>query len=137
MTPDPLRQAVFRLRYLAVALAAALGLAKAVAQEGWSKEQYTSENGLLQNRVHAMERDPWGGLLIGTEGGLVRFDGENFQQIGIPSPEGMLPSRVLEIVPITDGGYVVRDAGSRQFLYKNNELTAITGEAPARKPTAR
>lgn len=137
MTPDPLRQAVFRLRYMAVALAAALGLAKAVAQEGWSKEQYTSENGLLQNRVHAMERDPWGGLLIGTEGGLVRFDGENFQQIGIPSPEGMLPSRVLEIVPITDGGYVVRDAGSRQFLYKNNELTAITGEAPARKPTAR
>ncbi|MBS1570235.1 MAG: hypothetical protein JST45_12475 [Bacteroidetes bacterium] len=136
MSPEPLWQAVPWRRYVAAAAVAVLGVV-AVAQDGWSKEQYTSENGLLQNRVHAMERDPWGGLLIGTEGGLVRFDGENFQQIGIPSPEGMLPSRVLEIVPITDGGYVVRDAGSRQFLYRNNELTAITGDAPARKPTAR
>lgn len=138
MTSYPVLRAVLRLRWVGMAIAAAIGVPGAFAQDGWSKEQYTSENGLLQNRVHAMERDRWGGLLIGTEGGLVRFDGENFEQIGIPSPEGMLPSRVLEIVPLTDGGgYVVRDAGSRQYVYKNNQLTAITGEAPARKPSAR
>src|SRR5574337_347301 len=98
MTSYPVLRAVLRLRWVGMAIAAAIGVPGAFAQDGWSKEQYTSENGLLQNRVHAMERDRWGGLLIGTEGGLVRFDGENFEQIGIPSPEGMLPSRVLEIV---------------------------------------
>lgn len=107
------------------------------AQETWTREQYTSENGLLQNRVHAMERDQWGGLLVGTEGGLVRFDGESFRQIGMPAPEGMRPSRVLEIVPVPDKTFVVRDAGSRQYLYKSGELTSITGDAPARKPLSR
>ncbi|MCC6841069.1 MAG: hypothetical protein IT230_13010 [Flavobacteriales bacterium] len=107
------------------------------AQNTWSFEQYTSENGLLQNRVHAMEHDPWGALLIGTEGGLVRFDGENFKQIGISAPEGMRPGRVLEIVPVPGKAYVIRDAGSRQYLYKNDALFPITDDAPARKPLSR
>lgn len=106
-------------------------------QDTWTWEQFTSENGLLQNRVHAMEHDPWGALLIGTEGGLVRFDGENFRQIGIKAPEGVRPSRVLEIVPLPGDAFVVRDAGSRQYLYQNDGLTAITDNAPARKPLSR
>ncbi|HMN05882.1 MAG TPA: ATP-binding protein [Flavobacteriales bacterium] len=115
----------------------ALAQGAAVGQDSWSREQYTSENGLLQNRVHAIELDPWGGILIGTEGGLVRFDGENFKQIGIPAPEGLLPSRVLEIMPVPGPAYVIRDAGSRLFLYKDNVLTPITADAPARKPLSR
>lgn len=106
-------------------------------QNAWKGEQYTSENGLLQNRVHAIEHDPWGGILVGTEGGLVRFDGEHFKQIGIPAPEGMLPSRVLEIVPVPGNAYVIRDAGSHLYLYRNNELEPITADAPARKPLSR
>ncbi len=107
------------------------------AQETWTWEQFTSENGLLQNRVHAMEHDPWGALLIGTEGGLVRFDGEKFKQIGLSAPEGMRPSRVLEIVPVSTDAFVIRDAGSRQYLYKDGGLTPITDSAPARKPLSR
>lgn len=117
--------------------ASALATVCANAQEYWSREQYTSENGLLQNRVHAIDQDPWGGLLIGTEGGLVRFDGENFRQIGISAPEGMLPSRVLEIIPVAGSRYVVRDAGSRLFVYDGHGLAPITGDAPARKPISR
>lgn len=107
------------------------------AAEVWTREQYTSEDGLLQNRVHAMDRDPWGGLLIGTEGGLVRFDGQNFRQIGIPSPEGLRPSRVLEIIAVPGGAFVVRDAGSRQFIYRDNALVSVTDSAPARRHTSR
>lgn len=130
--PGPFNQR--RLWPTLVVLLLSSGLA---AQETWKAEQYTSENGLLQNRVHAIEHDPWGGLLIGTEGGLVRFDGERFMQIGIPAPEGLVPSRVLEIVPVPDQAYVVRDAGSRLFLYHNNKLEPITADAPARKPVSR
>lgn len=108
-----------------------------IAQGTWSRRQYTSESGLLQNRVHAMERDEWGALIVGTEGGLVRFDGERFKQIGIPAPEGMRPSRVIDMLHAADGSLVVRDAGSRQYLYKDDVLLPITGDAPARKPTSR
>lgn len=107
------------------------------AQDTWTREQYTSENGLLQNRVHAMVLDQWGALVIGTEGGLVRFDGVNFKQIGIPAAEGLRPSRVLEILPVPGDAFIIRDAGSRQYLYSAKELTSITGDAPARKPTSR
>lgn len=107
------------------------------AQETWHREQYMSENGLLQNRVHVMVRDRWGALLIGTEGGLVRFDGHHFKQLGIPSAEGMKPSRVLEIQPTTEGDFVVRDAGCRQFLYRQETLLSITGDAPTRQYASR
>jgi len=71
----------------------------ALAQDEWSQQQFMSENGLLQNRVHAMVRDRWGALVIGTEGGLVRFDGDHFKRIGISAVDGIRPSRVLDILP--------------------------------------
>jgi signal transduction histidine kinase len=102
------------------------------AQHAWYREQFMSENGLLQNRVHAMVRDPWGALLIGTEGGLVRYDGHHFRQLGISAPEGMRPSRVLDILPTNDGAFVIRDAGCRQFVIRNDKLDGVTMDAPAR-----
>lgn len=126
----------FRLAWL-MALGMGWSWIPVHGQDSWRSEQYTSENGLLQNRVHAMELDPWGGILAGTEGGLVRFDGEHFKQIGIPAPEGMLPSRVLEIIPVPDHAYVIRDAGSHLYLYRDNRLEPITADAPARKPLSR
>ncbi len=107
------------------------------AQEVWYSEQFMSESGLLQNRVHDMVMDEWGALLIGTEGGLVRFDGQRFRQVGVRSPEGMKPTRVLEILLAQDGGYVVRDAGCRLYLFRNGTLTSITGDAPSRQYLSR
>ncbi|MBP7450773.1 MAG: hypothetical protein KA817_12120, partial [Flavobacteriales bacterium] len=96
-----------------------------------------SENGLLQNRVHAMVRDRWGALLIGTEGGLVRFDGHHFKQIGLPAKEGIRPSRVLDILPTASGEYVIRDAGCRQYVYAKEVLAPVTADAPTRQFTSR
>lgn len=108
-----------------------------LAQVEWTHVQYMSESGLLQNRVHAMVKDRWGGLLIGTEGGLVRFDGDHFTQIGYAAQDGIRPSRVLDILPIVTGEVVVRDAGSRHYLYANDELTPITADAPNRQWASR
>ncbi|MGV3636156.1 MAG: ATP-binding protein [Flavobacteriales bacterium] len=107
------------------------------AQETWSSEQFMSENGLLQNRVHVMVKDRWGALIIGTEGGLVRFDGHHFKQLGIRSAEGIRPSRVLDILPTQEGTYVIRDAGCRQYLFADDEVRAITASAPTRQYTSR
>ncbi len=91
-----------------------------------------SEDGLLQNRVHTMLQDRWGALVIGTEGGLVRYDGHHFKQIGISAPDGMHPSRVLDMVVTYDGDFVIRDAGCRQFLMRDGQFSGITMDAPAR-----
>lgn len=107
------------------------------AQDTWHREQYMSESGLLQNRVHVMVRDRWGALLIGTEGGLVRFDGDHFKQIGIQAAEGIRPSRVLEVVAVENGDHIIRDAGCRQYLYVNDELRSISAEAPTRQYISR
>lgn len=109
----------------------------AQSQGQWTRKQFTSENGLLQNRVHAMDMDEHGELLIGTEGGLVRFDGEVFRQVGIMEAGGMQPSRVLDIISLADGSFVVRDASCRQYLVKGNAIRAINPQAPARRPSAR
>lgn len=125
------------LGLLAAATCLLLNLGPLTAQETWYSEQFMSESGLLQNRVHDMVKDRWGALLIGTEGGLVRFDGHHFRQIGINSPEGMKPSRVLEIILTTEGKYVVRDAGCRQYVYEHDSIVSITGDAPTRQYTSR
>jgi len=107
------------------------------AQQVWSTAHYMSESGLLQNRVHVMVRDQWGALLIGTEGGFVRFDGDHFKQIGNLAHEGIRPTRVLDILPTGSGEFVIRDAGCRQYVYANNVLTPITADAPTRQFASR
>lgn len=109
----------------------------AQSQGEWTRKQFTSENGLLQNRVHAMDVDEHGDLLIGTEGGLVRFDGEVFRQVGIMEAGGMQPSRVLDIISLPDNSFVVRDASCRQYLVKGNMIHPLNPEVPARRPAAR
>ncbi|HET7346543.1 MAG TPA: two-component regulator propeller domain-containing protein, partial [Acidobacteriaceae bacterium] len=79
---------VFRLRaavgfcgaWIALAIPArALDPHTAVAQYGF--QSWQTDTGLPQNTVHAIVQGRNGFLWIATEGGLVRFDGEQFSVI--------------------------------------------------------
>lgn len=48
------------------------------AQQNYSVTHYTSENGLPQNSIKTIFADPEGFIWLGTEDGLVRFDGQQF-----------------------------------------------------------
>ena len=49
---------------------------------------YTSENGLPANGIQSIELDKKSGFLwVGTQAGLVRFDGHSFKSF-LPSKEG-------------------------------------------------
>lgn len=139
MTMTATRGYRFGMRAAAWACTLTLPVMVVLAQPGekWSRVQFTSDNGLLQNRVHAMEVDEQGNLLVGTEGGLVRFDGEVFRQVGIQGVGGIQPSRVLDIISLPDRTFVVRDASCRQYHYKDGRVTALNQDAPARRPTSR
>jgi len=51
-------------------------------------KKFTTENGLLTNVVKSINQDQWGFVWIGTDAGLLRYDGFNFQIFlnELPSP---------------------------------------------------
>ena len=44
-----------------------------------SEQIYTTEDGLLSNKIHTIHKDTYGFIWIGTETGLNRFDGQSFE----------------------------------------------------------
>ncbi|MCF2445028.1 ATP-binding protein [Dyadobacter sp. CY345] len=49
-----------------------------LAQKNYAVTHYTSKNGLPQNSIKLIFADPEGFIWLGTEDGLVRFDGQHF-----------------------------------------------------------
>jgi PAS domain S-box-containing protein len=65
-------------------------------------KQWTTENGLPQNSVNALLQDADGYIIIGTNGGLVKFDGIRFTPMA--EIEAKLPSkRITALCQARDG----------------------------------
>ncbi len=73
---------------LVVFAAAAAALDPATAPADYGRQTWTIENGLPQNTVQALAQTPDGFLWLGTEAGLVRFDGVAFETHPIASLPG-------------------------------------------------
>jgi len=52
--------------------------------QNYDLTQYTHKDGLPQNSIKAIAQDSKGLIWIGTESGLVRFDGLRFKKIKAP-----------------------------------------------------
>ncbi|HEV2278516.1 MAG TPA: two-component regulator propeller domain-containing protein [Acidobacteriaceae bacterium] len=74
-----------------------------VAQYGF--QSWQTDTGLPQNTVHAIVQGPNGFLWIATEGGLVRFDGEQFSVIARANTS-QLPSDLIDDLMLDSGGTV-------------------------------
>src|SRR5262249_20447011 len=83
-TPPGLRRGEVLPLCAAIALGACCGLLPARALEpttplsSFSRQSWVMENGLPQNTVQALAQTNDGFLWLGTEVGLVRFDGSSF-----------------------------------------------------------
>jgi ligand-binding sensor domain-containing protein/signal transduction histidine kinase len=71
--------------------AAALKPGKPLKQYG--RQSWQSDTGLPQNTVHAVTQTPDGFIWLATDGGMVRFDGQEFRVFEDGDP-GMLPAEV-------------------------------------------
>jgi signal transduction histidine kinase len=67
-----------------------------IAQDIYTTEHYTSENGLPQNSVKSIAADSEGFIWLATEDGLVRFDGHRFYVYN----QGNLGSKTNRVVNI-------------------------------------
>lgn len=54
----------------------------------WFARAWQSEEGLPENNVTGIVQTPEGYLWVGTQNGLVRFDGVRFQEVALPLPAG-------------------------------------------------
>ncbi|MFM7824393.1 MAG: hypothetical protein ACKPB3_11545, partial [Bacteroidota bacterium] len=77
--------------------------AKAQVKDEFHVTQYTSRNGLPQNSVKSMFMDENRFLWMSTEGGLVRFDGYDFDLYNTSNIKGLTNDRLGYLVPGTNG----------------------------------
>ena len=85
----PARARRFRARFAvlaALAAFAAAGAGPAAAADTRTLDHYSPDDGLSQNTVTALVDDDQGFLWIGTQDGLNRFDGHDFQVFRPQSP---------------------------------------------------
>lgn len=67
----------------------ACGLNPKTMPDGYTRQGWSTENGLPQNSVHAMLQTSDGFLWFGTEAGLARFDGYQFRVFSRETTPGM------------------------------------------------
>ena len=90
-------------------------------------EKWNADRG-IRGHVLSITQTPDGYLWIGTDNGLVRFDGFSFQAVSL-LPVGLASnSPVLGLITDADGNLVVRLAGTVVLLKNNTKFASLGSE---------
>jgi signal transduction histidine kinase/ligand-binding sensor domain-containing protein len=110
---------------LAICLKAASALEPSTPLERYSRQTWLMENGLPQNTVQALAQTRDGFLWLGTEAGLVRFDGAGFQLFDRTTNPRLPGNDVRCLLESSDGALWI---GTSDGLarWRNGEVTAYT-----------
>ena len=96
------------------------------SQTSGNIRHYTNENGLPAIGVTGIQLDKANGFLwIGTQGGLVKFDGRNFTNFGLVKG-GSVASRITLITQNRQGTIYCEDANFSVFRIRNNKPEFVT-----------
>ncbi|MGH7608297.1 MAG: ligand-binding sensor domain-containing protein, partial [Gemmatimonadales bacterium] len=82
-------------------------------------DQWTTEDGLPQNSVTAIAQTPDGYLIVGTFGGLARFDGTSFRRMERVDSAGRHVDRVLSLAVGRDSALWVGTENGLLRYYQN------------------
>src|SRR5277367_3681031 len=85
-------------------------------------DKWGEDKGFIGGRIYAIGQSTDGYLWIGTERGLVRFDGSNFTLIKRPLPNSPLIDRVRGLVTDSSGNLWIRLEGPRMLLYHDGKF---------------
>jgi signal transduction histidine kinase/ligand-binding sensor domain-containing protein len=88
------------------------------------RESWSTKGGLLEGAVHAIAQTPDGYLWIGTDKGLVRFDGFNFSDV---ASQSAVPQNdpVLGLVTDAEGGLWVRMQAAGVMRYDHGKFESV------------
>jgi ligand-binding sensor domain-containing protein/signal transduction histidine kinase len=85
-------------------------------------DKWGEDKGFIGGRIYAIGQSADGYLWIGTERGLVRFDGSNFTLIQQPLPNSPAIGPVRGLVTDASGNLWIRLEGPRMLLYHNGRF---------------
>jgi signal transduction histidine kinase/ligand-binding sensor domain-containing protein len=130
---NPVTTALSSVRDLLILLAALLATASAACAlqpgtplSGYSRQSWVMENGLPQNTVQALAQTTDGFLWLGTEIGLVRFDGNSFLTYDQNSKPITLPGNDVQcLLATSDGGLWIGTSDGLARL-QNGVITTFT-----------
>src|SRR6266851_1673865 len=98
------------------------GLSSHKAMSEYIRDQWSAEQGFPDGPVYAIAQTPDGYLWIGTEKGLVRFDGLNFSLLQ-PSDSGIFPAGpILGLAVDGEGNLWVRGRVSGETVICDVQL---------------
>src|ERR1051325_2215402 len=122
------RQWAMPLLAMLLAFASAHALDPSRLMTQYVRQRWNTDRGLPSGHVIAIAQTPGGYLWIGTDNGLVRFDGFSFQTFSFFSV-GLPPnSPVLGLVTDADGSLVVRLAGAVVLLKSTGQYENLSSE---------
>jgi signal transduction histidine kinase/ligand-binding sensor domain-containing protein len=90
------------------------------------REQWNIEKGFPGGPVHAIAQTPDGYLWIGTDTGLLRFDGFNFSASPLRSSVVFSNIPVLGLISDADGNMWIRLQGTSVLRQRNGKLESVT-----------
>ena len=93
--------------------------------ERYGRQTWLMENGLPQNTVQALAQTRDGFLWLGTEAGLVRFDGAGFQLFD-KTTDPRLPGNDIRCLLETSDGALWIGTSEGLARWRNGEVTAFT-----------
>lgn len=91
----------------------------------YGRQSWLMENGLPQNTVHALAQTQDGFLWLGTEAGLVRFDGYNFAVFDRNSTPALPSGDIRCLLAASDGALWIGTADGLA-RWRNHEVTVFT-----------
>jgi len=101
---------------------AAFGLDPSRRISRYVHDKWGEDKGFIGGRIYAIRQSADGYLWIGTERGLVRFDGSNFTLIQRPLPNSPAIGPVRGLVIDASGNLWIRLEGPRMLLYHDGKF---------------
>ena len=95
------------------------------------REQWTTESGFSGGAVNAIAQTADGYLWIGTDRGLIRFDGFNFRPVSFTSITTASKVPILQLVADADGKLWIRPQGSDLVRQKDGKFESVRYGADA------
>lgn len=119
------------IAFLCVCPASALDPTRAFTQ--YMQTNWTNEDGLPQNSVHAIAQTADGFIWLGTEEGLARFDGVQFEVFNRKNTPELASDYIQSLMAARDGGlWIGTDSGLTYLAPPTGVEAASPGHAAAR-----
>ena len=123
----------FFVAVLAVCVQSAHGLDPHRSLNQYGRQMWQTDNGLPQNTVHAVVQTPDGYIWLGTDDGLVRFNGneftvfhtENTPQLGSNSIQTLVVDHQNRLWVVTTGGLTLYSERTFQKVETGLPTTAV------------